>query len=250
MLSKSQISFIKSLHQKKYRKENGVFIIEGIKSIKEFIHSNYQINTIYYDPTYFQSLPKFPANIKLFEVNNVELAKISTLQAPQGILAIVNTPLAQKLSHNLLKGKFSLVLDDVQDPGNLGTIIRTADWFGIDQIICSEQTVEAYNPKTVQSTMGSLARMNIFYTNLDELLRDVKLPVFGALLTGNNIYDVNWGAEGLILLGNEGHGISENLIKKITIPVTIPRIGQAESLNVAVSAAIFCSEIGKISLKR
>jgi TrmH family RNA methyltransferase len=250
MLSKSQISFIKSLHQKKYRKENGLFIIEGIKSIKEFIHSTYQINTIYYDPTYFQSLPKFPANIKLFEVNNAELAKISTLQAPQGILAIVNTPLAQKLSHNLLSDKFSLVLDDVQDPGNLGTIIRTADWFGINQIICSEQTVEAYNPKTVQSTMGSLARMNIFYTNLAEFFKDVKLPVFGALLTGNNIYEVNWGAEGLILLGNEGHGISENLIKKITIPVTIPRIGQAESLNVAVSAAIFCSEIGKISLKR
>jgi TrmH family RNA methyltransferase len=250
MLSKSQISFIKSLHQKKYRKENGLFIIEGIKSIKEFIHSTYQINTIYYDPTYFQSLPKFPANINLFEVNNAELAKISTLQAPQGILAIVNTPLAQKLSHNLLSDKFSLVLDDVQDPGNLGTIIRTADWFGINQIICSEQTVEAYNPKTVQSTMGSLARMNIFYTNLAEFFKDVKLPVFGALLTGNNIYEVNWGAEGLILLGNEGHGISENLIKKITIPVTIPRIGQAESLNVAVSAAIFCSEIGKISLKR
>lgn len=142
------------------------------------------------------------------------------------------------------------MLDDVQDPGNLGTIIRTADWFGIDHIICSEQTVEVYNPKTVQATMGSLARMNIFYTDLEAFIEEAKLPVYGALLNGNSIYDMDWGNEGLILLGNEGHGISEKLIKKITTPVTIPRIGQAESLNVAVSAAIFCSELGKLSLKR
>ena len=149
----------------------------------------------------------------------------------------------------LLKNRFSLVLDDVQDPGNLGTIIRTADWFGIDHIICSEQTVEVYNPKTVQSTMGSLARMNIFYTDLESFIEGANLPVYGAVLNGNNIYTVNWGHEGLILLGNEGHGISERLIKKITTSVNIPRIGKAESLNVAVSAAIFCSELGKLSIK-
>lgn len=178
------------------------------------------------------------------------MAKISTLQAPQGILALVNIPEAQELDISLLRNKFSLVLDDVQDPGNLGTIIRTADWFGIDQIICSAQTVEVYNPKTVQSTMGSLARMKIAYADLTAFLTDTPLPVFGALLDGNSIYEMNWGNEGLILLGNEGHGISESLIKKITIPVTIPRIGQAESLNVAISAAIICSELGKSRLKR
>lgn len=250
MLSKSQISFIKSLHQKKYRKENGLFCIEGIKSIVEFTNSNYQLHSIYYNPTYFSSLPKFPANIKLFEVNNAELEKISTLQTPQGILALVNIPSAQKLEASSLRNKYSIVLDDVQDPGNLGTIIRTADWFGIDHIICSEQTVEAFNPKTTQATMGSLARMNIFYTDLEVFLAGTKLPIYGALLEGNSIYDVNWGKEGLILLGNEGHGISEKLIKKITSPITIPRIGQAESLNVAISAAIICSELGKFSLKR
>ena len=249
MLSKSLISFIKSLHQKKYRKESGLFCIEGIKSIIEFNNSNYQLHSIYYNPTYFSTLPKFPANIKLFEVNNAELKKISTLQTPQGILALVNTPKKQELTPGLLRNKFSLLLDDVQDPGNLGTIIRTADWFGIDHIICSEQTVEAYNPKTVQSTMGSLARMNIFYTDLNTFIENANLPVYGASLDGNNIYTVNWGHEGLILLGNEGHGISEKLIKKITTSVTIPRIGKAESLNVAVSAAIFCSELGKLSLK-
>lgn len=190
-------------------------------------------------------MPKTNANIKLFEVNNAELQKISTLQTPQGVLALVYIPQQQAIAHKSLQNAFSLVLDDVQDPGNLGTIIRTADWFGIKNIICSMHTVEAYNPKTVQSTMGSLCRVNLIYTELNQFLSETKLPIFGALLKGDSIYETNWGNEGLILLGNEGHGISEELIKNITIPVTIPRFGQAESLNVAVSAAIFCSELGR-----
>ena len=171
------------------------------------------------------------------------MLKISTLQAPQGILALVYIPAQQQIAVKNLQHSFSLVLDDIQDPGNFGTIIRTADWFGIKNVICSENTVEAYNPKTVQSTMGSLCRVNIFYTNLNSFLTTSKLPVFGALLDGNSIYETNWGSEGLILLGNEGHGISEKLTDQITVPVTIPRIGSAESLNVAVSAAIFCNEL-------
>jgi TrmH family RNA methyltransferase len=245
MLSKSQISFIKSLHLKKYRKESGIFIIEGIKSITEFINSNYQLHSIYYTTPLASFLPKNPTNIKLFEVNNAELEKISTLQTPQGILALVYIPKEQRLTPKDLKNVFSLVLDGVQDPGNFGTIIRTADWFGIKNVICSENTVEAYNPKTVQSTMGSLCRVNVVYTNLRTFLSESDLPIFGALLKGNNIYNTNWGKEGLILLGNEGHGISDELIQKITTPVTIPRFGEAESLNVAVSAAIFCSELSR-----
>ena len=216
-----------------------------MKSITEFINSSYQLHSIYYTAPYASLLPKNNANIKLFEVNNAELNKISTLQTPQGVLALVHIPAEQHLSLKNLQNCFSLVLDDVQDPGNLGTIIRTADWFGIKNIICSTTTVEAYNPKTVQSTMGSLCRVNVVYTNLTAFFDEVKLPVFGALLEGKNIYETNWGSEGLILLGNEGHGISDNLIEKINIPVTIPRFGQAESLNVAVSAAIFCSELGR-----
>jgi len=218
-------------------------MIEGIKSITEFINSTYQLQSIYYTAPYFSLLPKISSNIKLFEVTNVELAKISTLQTPQGILALVHLPDEQKTDFESLKNSFSLVLDDVQDPGNFGTIIRTADWFGIKNVICSENTVEAYNPKTVQATMGSLCRINVIYTNLDYFLTTAKLPIFGALLEGNSIYETNWGDEGLILLGNEGHGINKGLIEKITVPVTIPRIGHAESLNVAVSAAIFCSEL-------
>ena len=227
MLSKSQLGFIKSLHQKKFRKENGIFIIEGIKSIVEFLDSPYKIHSLYSLPQYQSLLPALSANIKLFEVNNAELDKISTLQTPQGILALVNIPVRNKLFAKDLKGFFTLVLDGVQDPGNLGTIIRTADWFGFKQIICSTNTVEVYNPKTVQATMGSLARVNVYYEDLGNLLSDNQLPVFGALLEGKSMYLTDWGTEGLVVLGNEGQGITEEVKAFITNSVTIPRVGGA-----------------------
>jgi len=246
MLSKSQISFIKSLHQKKYRKEHGLFIVEGIKSIKEFFQSSYQIHTIFYNSEQYNLLPKLPANINLFEVKNAELDKISTLQTPQGFLALVHIPKNRELALKALKNQFTLVLDGVQDPGNMGTIIRTADWFGFKNIICSADCVEVFNPKTVQATMGSLARVDIYEADLPALLEKNTIPVFGALLDGESIYKAQWGAEGLVILGNEGKGISAEVIKKINKPVTIPRIGEAESLNVAVSAAIFCAELVRV----
>ncbi len=243
MLSKSQISFVKSLHQKKYRKEHGLFLVEGLKSIEEFAQSSYQIHTIFYNIEHQNLLSKLPANINLFEVNNVELTKISTLKTPQGILAIVYLPKNKTIIAADFKNKFTLVLDGVQDPGNFGTIIRTADWFGFKQIICSEDSVEAFNPKTVQATMGSLARVKIFYEDLVSVIPEFKIPIFGALLDGNSIYKTNWGNEGLIVLGNEGKGITADVLSKINHPVTIPRFGETESLNVAITAAIFCSEI-------
>jgi RNA methyltransferase, TrmH family len=246
MLSKSQISFIKSLHQKKYRKEHGLFIVEGIKSIQEFFQSNYQIHTIFYNSEQYNLLPKLPANINLFEVKNAELDKISTLQTPQGFLALVHVPKNKALVLKELKNQFTLVLDGVQDPGNMGTIIRTADWFGFKNIICSADCVEVFNPKTVQATMGSLARINIYEADLPALLEQNTIPVFGALLDGESIYKTQWGTEGLVILGNEGKGISAEVIKKINTPVTIPKIGEAESLNVAVSAAIFCAELVRV----
>jgi TrmH family RNA methyltransferase len=245
MLSKSQIGFIKSLHQKKYRKEHGIFIIEGIKSIVEFIPSDYQIHSVYFLPQYQSLLPKLPANIKLFEVTSAELEKISTLQAPQGILALVFIPESTAIDQNALRNRFSLVLDAVQDPGNLGTIIRTADWFGLTHVICSSNTVEVYNPKTVQATMGSLCRVKVSYHDLPELLGDINIPIFGAMLDGGSLYETQWGTEGLVILGNEGQGISPEIVDLITRPVTIPRVGHAESLNVAVSAAIFCADISR-----
>ena len=137
------------------------------------------------------------------------------------------------------------LLDGIQDPGNLGTIIRTADWFGFKQVLCSLNTVDVYNPKTVQATMGSIARVNVTYHDLPLLLKDINMPVFGAMLDGNSLYETNWGTEGLVIMGNEGQGVSEEIIKMIDRPVTIPRVGGAESLNVAVSAAIFCADISR-----
>jgi TrmH family RNA methyltransferase len=175
-----------------------------------------------------------------------ELQKISGLKNPADAIATVNIPQWAGLNDVNLKNKFSLVLDGVQDPGNMGTIIRTADWFGIANIICSEDSVDAYNPKVVQATMGSLARVNIIYTNLTDFISQINLPVYGALLNGENIYTNNFGLEGLIVMGNEGNGIRPGIQQLVTKAVTIPRIGNAESLNVAIATAIFCSEaVGK-----
>ncbi len=167
------------------------------------------------------------------------------MQTPQGIIALVHIPKSPVLDLKTLKGSFSLVLDGIQDPGNLGTIIRTADWFGFKNVICSNNTVEVYNPKTVQATMGSLSRVNTFYLDLPEFLSQAKMPVFGAVLDGNSMYKTNWGNEGLVILGNEGQGISNEVTNLITNPVTIPRVGGAESLNVAISAAILCADINR-----
>jgi TrmH family RNA methyltransferase len=245
MLSKSQISFIKSLHQKKYRKAHDLFIIEGIKSLTEFASSRYEIQSIYYLNQYQSLLPKLGPNIKLFEVNNAELEKISTLQAPPGVLALLKIPEQAPIDYRILRDTFSIALDDVQDPGNLGTIIRTADWFGFKNVICSDNTVEVYNPKTVQATMGSLARVNVIYVNLAEFLKQAPVPIFAAMLAGKNIFQVEWPKEGLVVFGNEGKGISAQVSDLTAHAITIPRIGEAESLNVSISGAIICAEISR-----
>jgi TrmH family RNA methyltransferase len=141
------------------------------------------------------------------------------------------------------------VLDGIQDPGNLGTIIRIADWFGIENIICSDDTVDVYNPKVVQACMGSLARVKVHYAVLTELLPAIKLPLFGALLDGEDIYDTHFGIEGLVVMGNEGNGLRPEVQKLVNKAVTIPRTGKAESLNVAIATALFCSEITRNSNK-
>ena len=178
-----------------------------------------------------------------------DIEKISTLKTPQEVIGLVKIPKWPLLNYNLLKNKFSLVLDGVQDPGNMGTIIRTADWFGITDIICSDDTVDVYNPKVVQATMGSLSRINVHYVDLESVLSETKLPVYGALLNGENIYSSDFGNEGLVVMGNEGNGLTEKVKQLITKAITIPGAGNAESLNVAIATAIFCSEINRNKLK-
>lgn len=243
MISKSQISFIKSLHQKKIRKEQGLFIVEGLKSIQEFINSEYVVDSVYCTETLMSKLDNLSRKIKPVGITESELSRISALSTPQAILAVVQIPKQTDLNIKKRDGSFILALDGVQDPGNLGTIIRTADWFGLNTILCSKDTAEVYNPKVVQASMGSLSRVNIIYTDLGDVLSQINIPVYGALLNGKSIYETDFGQEGIILLGNEGNGISEDLIEKINYPITIPRYGKAESLNVAISASIFCSEL-------
>lgn len=243
MLSKSQISFVKSLHQKKIRKEHALFIVEGIKSVTEFLQSDYIVDTVYCTENLLPKLGNLSQKIQPQIISSTDLDRISTLTTPQQILALVKMPVNGQFNRQNLRGNFSLALESVQDPGNLGTIIRTADWFGIKNIICSKDTVELYNPKVVQASMGSLPRIKIFYTNLAELLNDCPVPVYGALLNGESIYQTNFGNEGIVVLGNEGNGISSEILRLISKPVTIPSFGKAESLNVAISASIICSEI-------
>jgi TrmH family RNA methyltransferase len=248
MLSKAQISLIKALQHKKFRTQHGLFVVEGIKSVVEFCHSSYKVQKIVATADARAKLGKIPQNIKLEELSNADFDKISSLKTPQGALALVELPSSGNISLEQLRKKHTIVLDDVQDPGNLGTIIRTAEWFGITTVICSLHTVDAFNPKVVQATMGSLSRVQIYYVDIEAFLSENTLPTFGALLEGKNIYQTSFGNEGLIIMGNEGNGIRSALLKKINTAVTIPRVGRAESLNVAIATTIFCSELTRQKL--
>ena len=250
MLSKSQISLLQSLQHKKFRREHGAFLVEGYKSVIEFINSAYQIEAVYHTATIAPKLLNLSQKINSEEISSKSIEKISSLTTPQDVIALVKMPQWPAIQYSTLQKKFSLVLDGIQDPGNMGTIIRTADWFGIDNIICSEDCVDVYNPKVVQATMGSLSRINVHYTNIADVLTHIKLPVFGALLDGENIYTTNFGTEGLIVMGNEGNGLRPDIINLVNKAVTIPRIGKAESLNVAIATAIFCSEINRNNVGR
>jgi TrmH family RNA methyltransferase len=253
MLSKSQLSLIKSLHFKKFRNQHRLFIVEGHKSITEFLDAKYSLAQLFYIPENISKVAKFPHKMKHYEISSLDFNKISTLKNPTGTLALFEIPNDSFIDKIELKRKYSLVLDHVQDPGNLGTIIRTADWFGIENIICSSDTADCYNPKVVQATMGSLARVAIHYTDLVEWLPRQGIKVYGASLDGTPLYRCDFGQnnrdnttkcqEGLIILGNEGQGIREQLLPLIDQSITIPRFGSAESLNVAIAAALICSEI-------
>ena len=250
MLSKPQLSFIKSIHLKKFRIKYRLFIVEGYKSISEFLSSNYILSQLFFTSEMASKVANFPQKMKCFEITSSELAKISSLKSPNGMLALFKIPNDPDNDAIKFNGKFSLVLDCIQDPGNLGTIIRTADWFGIENIVCSLNSADCYNPKVVQATMGSLARVSIHYKDLDRWIPQTGIKTYGALLEGVSLYacdfcspNDNKNQEGLILLGNEGQGIGQSLLPFIDQAVTIPRFGSAESLNVAIATALICSEI-------
>ena len=240
MISKNQIKFIRQLEQKKYRRREGLFVAEGTKVVGELL-KRYEPHSVFATDEW-----QAPAGITPQIVTPDELQRISFQQHPQQVLALF--PLPSQFS--ILNSQFSslsLVLDGVQDPGNLGTIIRIADWFGISTIYCSEDTVDAWNPKVVQATMGSLARVNIIYIDILQMLDGLPAdyPVYGTLLDGDDIYQQPLSDHGLIIMGNEGNGISEAVRSRVNRRLLIPSFRQgdtAESLNVAIATAITCSE--------
>jgi TrmH family RNA methyltransferase len=249
MLSKNQISRIRLLHQKKYRDELNLFIAEGEKVVSELIASDFKIHSIYAteEATIGKLAAKAGKRPYVEIIKEEELEKISALTTPQGVLAVAEVP--KPLSVNKINTQqLILVLDEIKDPGNLGTIIRIADWFGFQDVVCSENSADAFSPKVVQAAMGSLFRINILYAALPAFLKEVtvagKLPVYGSLLDGENIYQAKLNKRGCIIIGNESKGISAALLPFITDKISIPSFskGKIDSLNAAMAAAIVCSE--------
>ena len=241
MLSINQKKFVNSLAQKKYRTEQGLFIVEGIKMVEELFQSDYEVSDVYATSFWIENNQDKACN----EVSEKELKSISSLKNPNEVLAVVKQKKQQLID---ISTQLNVCLDKDQDPGNLGTIIRTADWFGIQNIICSDDSVDVYNPKVLQATMGSFFRMNIVYTNLSVFFSENNgLTVYGALLDGDNVYKKELNSEGAVLLmGNESKGVSKELIPFITEKLLIPNYGKAESLNVATATAVLCSEFKRV----
>lgn len=237
MISKNQIKQISQLKQKKFREIDQKFIAEGIKVIQELIASDLKLVHIYVTE-YFD----FGVSSNLVtQISETDLKKISALTNPNTCLAVFEMPNLNLPQPNGLK----VALDDVRDPGNLGTIIRLCDWFGISDLICSEASVDVYNPKVVQATMGSMTRVNVHYVDLKKYLQETNVPIYGTFMDGNNIYKEQLKTEGIIVMGNEANGISVEIEKLVTDRISIPRFGDlqvTESLNVATATAITLSE--------
>jgi TrmH family RNA methyltransferase len=259
MLSKNKIKFINSLKKKKNRINKRLFLVEGEKINYELFDSCYRIYETFATESYISKLPRNKRSSSQYfhSITERELQKISDLKTPNKVLSVVEIP-ELSISSEEIKNSLSLVLDRINDPGNLGTIIRTADWFGIKQIFCSSDSVDMYNPKVIQATMGAFTRVNVFYENLKAFLsqyQDLKdFPIYGTFLEGDNIYNSSLRKKGLIVMGSESHGISEELSsyihQKLYIPPYFPnnQSHQSESLNLSVATGIICSEFRKRSL--
>ena len=237
MVSKNQIKLISSLHQKKYRINHQLFIAEGVKGINELLQSNFELEHLYVTIDEFKSVSTTQKTV----ISDADLKKISALTTPNTCLAVFKIPKEKPV---LNKGLI-VALDTIRDPGNMGTILRLCDWFGINQVVCSKETVDLYNPKVVQATMGSIARVNVNYLNLKDFLETTSLPIYGTFMDGEDLYNSEITNEGIIILGNEANGISKEIEELVTKRITIPRFGnlqQTESLNVATATAIVLSE--------
>lgn len=246
MLTKATIKYIQSLQHKKFRDEEGAFFAEGPKLVNELLQGDvFVCKNIYALPEWGSLLPEQLKNRYIHQtafIKDFELEKISALSKPNQVLAVFEKKKAD--NKPLVKNNISIVLDDIQDPGNLGTIIRIADWFGVKNIVCSLHTADMYNSKVVQSTMASLQRVNLIYTDIEIWLAENKtIPVYAATLHGEPLQSISLLKEGIIIIGNESKGVSDAIIKLANKKITIPSFGEAESLNAAVAAGIIMYEI-------
>ena len=246
MLSKTLLKLIKSLELKKFRKEYGLFVAEGGKTVCDLINLNLEAKHIIATKEWLENHKEIKNN-NICEVSEEELKRASFLRTPQGVLAVFKQP-QYDIDITTPEQELCLALDNVQDPGNLGTIIRIADWFGIENIYCSTGSADAYNPKTIQATMGAIGRVKIHYINLVDMLSTIKekANIYGTFLDGENIYGQHLENKGIIVMGNEGNGISEECGKHINKRLFVPNYptgrSTSESLNVSVATAIICSE--------
>ena len=242
MVSKNQIKLVTSIQQKKYRVLHQLFIAEGVKVIQELLQSNFVLEHLWVTENIFLEIDSTKRTI----ATESDFKKMSALSTPNNSIALFKIP---KITETIQEGLI-VALDDIRDPGNLGTIIRLCDWFGITQIWCTKETVDLYNPKVVQATMGSISRVKVSYIDLYETISKSKLPVYGTFMDGKNVYTEKLSKNGILVLGNEANGISKDLEKIIQNRIAIPRFGtiqQTESLNVATATAIFLSEFKRNS---
>ncbi|PQJ69325.1 TrmH family RNA methyltransferase [Polaribacter butkevichii] len=236
-ISKNQLKLITSLSQKKYRLKHKLFIAEGVKVVQELLNSSFDLETLFctHDFTFDVS------GGEVVQVSETDLKKISNLKTPNKVLGIFKIPDEKPFTNNGL----IVALDAINDPGNLGTIIRLCDWFGVDELICSKDTVDCYNQKVVQASMGSLTRVSIRYVHLTDYLSETNLATFIADMDGENVYKANLPKDGILIMGNEANGVSEEIKTLISHKISIPRFGktqETESLNVATATAILLSE--------
>jgi len=243
MLSKSKLKYIQSLGQKKFRQQEGKFIAEGPKLVNDLLEmKSSSIQEIFALKEWIEDNKKIADSYQVVEITTIELEKISQLSSPNQVVAVVKQ---FAIDENIeVKDKITLVLDNIQDPGNMGTIIRIADWYGVDQIVCNTQSADMYNPKVIQSTMGSIARVKVFYTELSNwLVKQNTIPIYAAMLNGDDVTVMQKIKEGIIVIGNESKGISDDVLKLISKKITIPQKGKAESLNAAVATGIILSHL-------
>ncbi|QOI97835.1 MAG: RNA methyltransferase [Flammeovirgaceae bacterium] len=247
MLSRARIKFIKSLQLKKYRKQEQCFVVEGAKGVQEVLLSDFKVELLLATLQFLDENRKLTAGFtgELLEVSVDDLQGLGEYKTNHLALAVVR--MREMKAPILKQGRFYLVLDDIRDPGNLGTILRIADWYGITDIIASSETAEVYNSKVIAASMGSFTRVTVFYTNLVEYLRKVNMPVLGTFLTGENIHHISKLNGGFIVIGNEANGISKEVETLVTRRITIPRCGKAESLNAAVATAVVCDNLVRLS---